>query len=93
MKKDEMQYVPLNISVEMSMLDFGVFQIPDEEPCEKSVCNAIEADYRLIDSATAYENEEAVGKVIKRSGVPREELCMNTKLWRRVRGELQCLMD
>ena len=65
----------------MPILGFGVFQIPDLEECEKSVYEAIQAGYRLIDTAAAYMNEEAVGKAIKRSGIPREELFITTKLW------------
>lgn len=65
----------------MPLLGFGVYQIPDAEECEKSVYEALQAGYRLIDTAAAYVNEEAVGKAIKRSGVPREELFITTKLW------------
>jgi len=73
--------VTLNNGVEMPMLGFGVFQIPDAEECERSVYDALSTGYRLIDTAAAYGNEEAVGKAIKRSGVPREELFVTTKLW------------
>jgi 2,5-diketo-D-gluconate reductase A len=76
-----MQSIRLNNGVEMPILGFGVFQIPDAEECEQSVFEAIQAGYRLIDTAAAYTNEEAVGKAIKRSGVPREELFITTKLW------------
>lgn len=76
-----MQYVTLNNGVEMPILGFGVFQIPDPEECEKSVKNAIEVGYRLLDTAASYMNEEAVGKGIKASGVPREELFITTKVW------------
>ncbi len=76
-----MQKVKLNNGIEMPILGFGVFQIPDEKECEQSVYEAIQAGYRLIDTAAAYMNEEAVGKAIKRSGVPREELFITTKLW------------
>ena len=65
----------------MPILGFGVYQIPDAKECEESVFEAIQAGYRLIDTAAAYMNEEAVGKAIKRSGVPREELFITTKLW------------
>ena len=68
-----MQKVKLNNGVEMPVLGFGVFQIPDAEECERSVYEAIQTGFRLIDTAAVYLNEEAVGKVIKRSGVPREE--------------------
>ena len=76
-----MQKVVLNNGVEMPVLGFGVFQINDANECERCVCDAIEAGYRLIDTAASYGNEEAVGKAIKRSGVPREELFITTKLW------------
>jgi 2,5-diketo-D-gluconate reductase A len=76
-----MQKVTLNNGVEMPILGFGVYQIPDAKECEESVYEAIQAGYRLIDTAAAYMNEEAVGKAIKSSGVPREELFITTKLW------------
>jgi diketogulonate reductase-like aldo/keto reductase len=73
--------VTLNNGVVMPMLGLGVFQVEDAAVCERSVLDAIEAGYRLIDTAAAYMNEEAVGRAIKRSGVPREELFVTTKLW------------
>ena len=76
-----MQKVILNNGVEMPILGFGVFQITDAEECERSVYEAIRTGYRLIDTAASYENEEEVGKAIKRSGVAREELFVTTKLW------------
>ncbi|PSB10619.1 2,5-diketo-D-gluconic acid reductase [Pleurocapsa sp. CCALA 161] len=76
-----MQKVVLNNGVEMPILGFGVYQIPDAEECERSVYEAIRAGYRLIDTAAAYGNEEAVGKAIKKSGVAREEIFVTTKLW------------
>lgn len=76
-----MKKVKLNNGVEMPILGFGVYQIDDLDVCERSVFDAIEAGYRSIDTATAYGNEEAVGKAIKRSGVAREELFITTKLW------------
>ncbi|MGI0105974.1 aldo/keto reductase [Salinimicrobium sp. WS361] len=76
-----MKTIRLNNDVEMPILGFGVFQIPDPEECEKGVFEAIEAGYRLIDTAEAYQNEKAVGKAIKRSNVPREELFITTKVW------------
>lgn len=76
-----MQKVMLNNDVEMPLLGFGVFQIQDEKECEQAVYDAIMAGYRLIDTAASYLNEEAVGRAIKRSGVPREELFITTKLW------------
>jgi len=76
-----MQTVTLNNGVEMPLLGFGVFQITDAAECERSVYEAIQTGYRLIDTAASYENEEAVGKAIKSSGVAREELFVTTKLW------------
>src|SRR2546423_9085919 len=76
-----MQTVVLNNGLEMPILGFGVFQMTDLEDCERSVRDAIQTGYRLIDTAASYGNEEAVGKAIKRSGVPREELFVTTKLW------------
>ncbi|MEK3862215.1 aldo/keto reductase [Paenibacillus sp. FSL H7-0716] len=76
-----MQKVILNNGVEMPILGFGVFQIQDEAECEQAVYDAIMSGYRLIDTAASYLNEEAVGRAIKRSGVPREDLFITTKLW------------
>ena len=76
-----MKYVKLNNGVEMPLLGFGVYQIPDPEVCEQAVYDALMAGYRSIDTAAAYENEEAVGRAIRRSGIPREELFITTKLW------------
>jgi len=76
-----MQHVKLNNGVEMPLLGFGVFQVTDLAECERSVADAIETGYRLIDTAASYQNEEAVGKAIKKSGVPREDLFITTKLW------------
>lgn len=76
-----MNYVTLNNGVKMPLEGFGVFQIPDAEVCEQSVSDAIKSGYRLIDTAAAYMNEEAVGKAIAKSGIPREELFVVTKLW------------
>ena len=76
-----MKTIKLNNGVEMPILGFGVFQIPDATECEKAVLDAIESGYRLIDTAASYMNEEAVGNAIKKSGVPREELFITTKIW------------
>jgi diketogulonate reductase-like aldo/keto reductase len=76
-----MQKVLLNNGVEMPILGFGVFQVTDAEVCERSVYEALRTGYRLIDTAAAYLNEDAVGKAIKRSGVAREELFVTTNLW------------
>ena len=71
----------LNNGVQMPMLGFGVFQVPDAAQCEQSVYDAITAGYRLIDTAASYMNEEAVGRAVKRSNVPRRDLFITTKLW------------
>lgn len=76
-----MQTVVLNNGVQMPILGFGVFQMTNHEECEQSVLDAINAGYRLIDTAASYLNEEAVGRAIKRCAVPREELFITTKLW------------
>lgn len=76
-----MQKIKLNNGVEMPMLGLGVFQIEDLNECEKTVLNAIESDYRLIDTAAVYKNETAVGNAIKKSGIAREELFITTKVW------------
>ncbi|HTR81904.1 MAG TPA: aldo/keto reductase, partial [Bacteroidota bacterium] len=76
-----MQKVQLNNGLEMPILGFGVFQIKDAEECERCVVDAIQSGYRLIDTASSYLNEEAVGKAIKRSGVARKDLFITTKLF------------
>lgn len=76
-----MQTVTLNNGVKMPVIGFGVYQVPDAEECENAVYEALMTGYRLIDTAAGYLNEEAVGCAIKRSGVPREELFITTKLW------------
>lgn len=76
-----MKTVKLNNGIEMPILGYGVFQIPDPKECEKSVLDAIETGYRLIDTAASYMNETAVGNAIKKSGVKRETLFITTKLW------------
>lgn len=76
-----MEFVTLNNGIKMLLEGFGVFQIPDAAECERVVLDAIESGYRLIDTAAAYMNEEAVGKAIEKSGVQREELFIVTKLW------------
>ncbi|MFD7324845.1 aldo/keto reductase [Streptomyces sp. NPDC059875] len=75
-----MQYVTLNNGVRMPILGFGVYQIPPEQT-EQAVTGALAAGYRLLDTAAAYGNEEAVGRAIRNSGIPREELFVTTKLW------------
>ncbi|MER6080393.1 aldo/keto reductase [Streptomyces sp. NPDC001833] len=75
-----MQTVALNNGVKMPILGFGVFQVPPQET-EQAVTGALTAGYRLLDTAAAYGNEEAVGRAVKNSGIPREELFITTKLW------------
>lgn len=76
-----MDYVTLSNGVKMPLEGFGVFQVPEAEVCKKAVLDAISTGYRLIDTAAAYFNEEAVGEALKECGVPREELFITTKLW------------
>lgn len=76
-----MEEVTLNNGVVMPILGFGVFQIPDAAECERCVLDAIGAGYRSIDTAQIYGNEEAVGRAAEKSGVPREELFLTTKVW------------
>jgi len=75
-----MQSVKLNNGLEMPILGYGAFQIPPEQ-CERAVAEAIDAGYRLIDTAASYLNEEAVGKGLRASGLPRDQLFVTTKLW------------
>ena len=75
------QTVTLNNGIEMPCEGFGVFQVPNPAVCKQAVLDAIDCGYRLIDTAAAYMNEEAVGAAIRESGVPREELFVTTKLW------------
>ncbi|WP_404989189.1 aldo/keto reductase [Clostridium culturomicium] len=76
-----MEYVTLNNGIKMPKVGFGVFQITDKEECTKVVLDAIDAGYRLIDTAQTYGNEDAVGEAILKSPVPREELFITTKVW------------
>ncbi|EFG85500.1 aldo/keto reductase [Novacetimonas hansenii] len=73
--------VALNNGVEMPLLGFGVYQMTNATECEAAVLEALHAGYRLIDTAAAYENEEAVGRAIAASGIPRSEIFITTKLW------------
>ena len=75
-----METVKLNNGVEMPILGYGVYQVTPEE-CERCVADAIAVGYRSIDTAQAYHNEEGVGRAVKRSGVPRHELFITTKVW------------
>lgn len=76
-----METITLNNGIKMPLEGFGVFQVPDPEQCEQAVIGAIESGYRLIDTAAAYMNEDAVGAAIKKCGVPRTNLFITTKLW------------
>ena len=76
-----MQHVTLNNGTSMPILGFGVFQIPDPAECERSVIDAVNAGYRLIDTAASYMNEAAVGNGIRNSGVARQDLFITSKLW------------
>jgi len=76
-----MEKVILNNGVAMPILGFGVYQVPDAEECERCVSDALRIGYRLIDTAAAYMNEEAVGNALRKSGVAREDLFVTTKLW------------
>ena len=78
---NKIESVNLNNGIEMPLEGFGVLQVPDPAVCEQAVLDAISAGYRLIDTAAAYMNEEAVGRAIAKCGVPREELFITTKLW------------
>lgn len=76
-----MEFAALNNGVKMPLEGFGVFQVPAPAVCEQAVLDAIASGYRLIDTAAAYMNEEAVGRAVAKCGVPREELFIATKLW------------
>lgn len=76
-----MEFLTLNNGVEMPILGFGVYQIEDAAECERAVLDALATGYRLIDTAAAYLNEEAVGSAIKKSGVARKDIFLTTKLW------------
>ena len=77
----KMEYVTLNNGVKMPKAGFGVFQIKDKEECIRVVLDAIDAGYRLIDTAQSYGNEEAVGEAIAKTTVAREKLFITTKVW------------
>ena len=76
-----MEMIRLNNGVEMPQEGLGVFQIEDQTLCEQVVLDALKAGYRMIDTAAAYGNEEAVGRAVKKSGVPREKIFVCTKVW------------
>ena len=75
-----MKYVTLNNGVKMPVLGYGVYQVEPDE-CERCVSDAVEAGYRLIDTAQAYGNEEGVGRAVKKSGIKRDEFFIVTKVW------------
>lgn len=75
-----MEYVTLHNGVKMPMLGYGVYQVSKDE-CERCVLDALKVGYRHIDTAQSYFNEEEVGSAIKKSGVPREEIFLTTKVW------------
>ncbi|MBC8543848.1 MAG: aldo/keto reductase [Clostridia bacterium] len=76
-----MEYITLNNGIKMPLEGFGVFQVPDAKQCEQAVLDAIQSGYRLLDTAAAYMNEEAVGDAIRKSGIKRSDLFITTKLW------------
>lgn len=76
-----MEFITLRNGIKMPLEGFGVFQIPEAAACERAVGDALACGYRLIDTAAAYFNEEAVGAAVRKSGIPREELFITTKLW------------
>jgi diketogulonate reductase-like aldo/keto reductase len=76
-----MDTLRLNNGVNMPLLGLGVFQITDEDVCKQSVMHALKTGYRMIDTAACYGNERAVGKAIKESGIPREDVFLISKVW------------
>jgi diketogulonate reductase-like aldo/keto reductase len=76
-----MKTIALNNGIEMPILGYGVFQIPDHDECKRCVLDALDVGYRSIDTAATYQNEKAVGEAIKESGVNREDIFLTSKLW------------
>lgn len=76
-----MEYITLSNGLKMPLLGFGVYQVPDLAECERVVSDAIRTGYRLIDTAQAYGNEEAVGRAIQKSELPREDFFITSKIW------------
>lgn len=76
-----MEYITLSNGLKMLLLGFGVYQVPDLAECERVVSDAIRTGYRLIDTAQAYGNEEAVGRAIQKSELPREDFFITSKIW------------
>ena len=83
-----MQYTTLSNGIQMPLLGYGVFQVPPQE-AERCVADALSVGYRLIDTAQAYFNEEGVGAAIAKSGIPREEIFLVTKVWISNNGEVK----
>jgi 2,5-diketo-D-gluconate reductase A len=81
LQESTMQHVTLNNGLQMPILGFGVYQIPDPALCERAVIEAIESGYRMIDTAAAYMNEGAVGQAVKNIGLDRKNLFITSKLW------------
>ena len=75
-----MEYRTLNNGVKIPLVGYGTYQVTDLAECEKCVLDALSVGYRLIDTAQQYKNEEAVGSAIKKSGIPREEIFITTKI-------------
>ncbi len=86
-----MEYAALNNGVRMPMLGFGVYQVDDHEVCRRCVSDAIATGYRLLDTASVYLNEEAVGRAVKESGVPRGDFFLTSKVWIQDMGYEQTL--
>ena len=82
-----MQTVTLNNGVEMPILGLDVYQLTEPGECERVVSEALELGYRSIDTAASYRNEEAVGRAIAASGIPRDELFITSKVWIQDAGE------
>lgn len=78
-----MEFQTLNNGIKIPVLGFGVWQIFDQKECQKAVEDALSVGYRLIDTASLYRNEEAVGRAIKASGIPREDIFLTSKAWLR----------
>lgn len=76
-----MDNITLNNGIKMPLLGFGVFQITDQKLCEESVLKALQTGYRLIDTAACYGNERAVGNAVRKSGIPREDIFISSKVW------------
>lgn len=76
-----MEFVTLNNGIKMPLVGFGVFQIEDADQCEQCVLDALDVGYRLIDTAQAYYTEEAVGRALQKTSVPREDIFLTTKVW------------